>query len=745
MTTRSLVWWGGVFMAVAAAQAGAQEKPATAESAVQTLTPLRVQGRKLETGLPEGSTITTRQQIDERAIESWEDFAKRGEPGVNFSTESNSVNIRGMDGDRVVTRVDGIRVPWLNDGARSAKGGLDSINFNSLSSIDLVRGAGSVQSGSLVGYLDLRSLSPDDMLAPDKDFGALLKSGYNSADDSFGADAALAGRAGQGSSWLLQAGQRDGHELENRGAVGGYGARRETANPEDYRQRNIMLKLQHALDEEHKLTLSGEAFRRESTIDNRREQGAPVSRFAIGRNSLDKEIERDRAVLGYEYSSSQREPLVERADVKLYWQRISLDNTQDAQRVSAPAGPYGRRSFMEESDVGLVAAWSGYLDTAVKQHWSAGAEWLQSESRQSSTGYDNCDVIIPTPGACASLRTNVGDMPRSKGRQWALWAQDEFSWDGGTYALTPALRFDSYSQKPKAGGLYSANPNAAQIAFSQSSDQAVSPSLLATYRPRQGLSFYAKYGYGFKAPNASQLYLNFGEPGSYLVVGNPDLKPEVSRGWELGMDLGDADRGARLSLYDTRYRDFIDRVAYAPGNPQRDAAWEAYTNVTQFANRARVRIHGAELSGHWAFSDNWYTWGSMAWTQGKDQDTQEYLNSVAPLKAIAALGYRADRWGAESILTMARRRGKVQYPQATAAARYEDFQAPGYGLVDLSAWWKPQAAKGLRLQAGVYNLFDKKYWNALDVPTAGTSAIANPIDSYTQPGRSLRVTLSYQY
>ena len=222
--------------------------------AVTLLNPIQVTGQKLPVGLPEGSTITTREQLDRRSINSWEDFSKRGEPSVNFNRQNNSVNIRGMDGDRVVTRIDGIRLPWLNDGARGEMGGLNSLDFDTLSSIDLVRAAGAPQSGSLVGYLDLRTLSPSDLLEPGKNVGGLIKSGFDSADDSLGIDAALAGRMGQsGTSWLVQVGQKNGHELENMGELGGYGDGREKANPQDHTQQNALLKLQHAWDGEHRI------------------------------------------------------------------------------------------------------------------------------------------------------------------------------------------------------------------------------------------------------------------------------------------------------------------------------------------------------------------------------------------------------------------------------------------------------------------------------------------------------------
>src|SRR5690606_32320299 len=92
-----------------------------------------------------------------------------------------------------------------------------------------------------------------------------------------------------------------------------------------------------------------------------------------------------------------------------------------------------------------------------------------------------------------------------------------------------------------------------------------SPSLMAKMQAAPDLTLYARYGYGFKAPNSTQLYLNYGVPGTYLRVGNPNLRPEISRGWELGLDYGTAQRGIQFAVFDNRYRDFIDQdVAITP-------------------------------------------------------------------------------------------------------------------------------------------------------------------------------------
>ncbi|OWT56774.1 TonB-dependent hemoglobin/transferrin/lactoferrin family receptor [Candidimonas nitroreducens] len=772
-SSKSTVWCSGALLMVLAtpgvAQVAAQAQGPQAgdAAAVPSLAPVTVQGQALQTALPDGATITTRAQLDDRSINSWDDLSQRGEPGVNFNRQNNSVNLRGLDGDRVATTLDGVALPWLTDGARGVQGGLNTIDFNTLTDIEVLRGPNAARSGALAGALALRSLMPADVLQPGRDFGALLKSGHDSADDSIGADAALAGRVGEGTSWLLQAGQRRGHELQNMADRGGYGAQREQPNPETYKQQNARLVLQHEWSSGHTLSLSGDTFRRQSTIDMRTEQGAAED-FQIGHDTTNEELARDRVMLDYGYRSPQGQAALDEAGVKLYWQRMRLDTANDGLhntdarayiipgdpfRYGYPSGPYGRDNSIEESGFGLQARAAGHLAGAVAQHWSVGAQWYGNRTEQLSAGYDNCPAVPPGlpalfgPRTCGFLHSNQSDMPRVTGNQWALWAQDELSWADGRYGLTPALRFDAYRQKPESGGSYSSNPNSGVQSLSSSSGQRLSPSLLASFRPREDVTLYAKYGYGFKAPSATQLYLNYGGPGTYLSVGNPDLKPETSHGWELGVDAGDAKLGGRLSFYDNRYRNFIEGVPLTASSAEWQQAWNGLypLGVTGYVNRAHVRIYGAELSGHWQFQPGWHVRGALAWADGRDQDTGQHLNSVAPLKIVAALGYGTEHWGAEGIVTAARPRHQVEYPQATADAPYADFQAPGYGLLDLTAWWKPTAVKGLRVQAGVYNVFDKKYWNALDVPTAGGSAIPLPVDTYTQPGRSLRVAVTYRY
>ena len=167
------------------------------QAGVTNLDPVRVEGEGSRPA-PAWQSSTDRKRLDELQVRNWSDFGRRVEPGVNFNRLTNSINIRGLDQDRVLTRVDGIRLPWLDDGARGVKGGLESVDFNSLSRLDIVRGADAGSSGggsgAISGIADLRTLNPSDLLEDGKRFGALAKTDYDTTDSSWGANAALAGQ-----------------------------------------------------------------------------------------------------------------------------------------------------------------------------------------------------------------------------------------------------------------------------------------------------------------------------------------------------------------------------------------------------------------------------------------------------------------------------------------------------------------------------------------------------------------------
>ena len=64
-----------------------------------------------------------------------------------------------------MTTIDGIRVPWISD-PRSNSGGLDALDFDGLSEVNITKGADSSRygSGAFGGVVQIHTLDQADML-----------------------------------------------------------------------------------------------------------------------------------------------------------------------------------------------------------------------------------------------------------------------------------------------------------------------------------------------------------------------------------------------------------------------------------------------------------------------------------------------------------------------------------------------------------------------------------------------------
>ena len=149
----------------------------------------------------------------------------------------------------------------------------------------------------------------------------------------------------------------------------------------------------------------------------------------------------------------------------------------------------------------------------------------------------------------------------------AFFAQDEFN-ATDTLHLTAGLRsddFDTFGQATtgRATAAWEFSPKKAKLR--------------------------ASYGTGFRSPSFLDLYGR-----SAFYVGNPALKPEHARGWDVGLDLLGRFRNSNslsLTWFENRYSDLIT------GN------FSVFPSTV--ANVARARTRGVEISGHTYLTRLW--------------------------------------------------------------------------------------------------------------------------------------------
>ncbi|HSX73409.1 MAG TPA: TonB-dependent receptor plug domain-containing protein, partial [Shinella sp.] len=279
-----------------AQQATTNEAPAAQGTVLETI---NVQATKQgRVGAAPQTQTTERPKLEQRMVTDFKDFARRVDAGVNFNSNTNSINMRGLQDNRVLTTIDGIRLPWLTDPRDSARGGVNSFDFDSLSAVDITKGADSSRfgSGALGGVVELRTLNPEDLIEDGKSYGALAKTTYDSADQSVGGNAAVAGHFND--SWLLvQGGYKKGHEMDNKGEIGGYGTTRTEANPADFVQKNLLVKFHQYLEGGHRFGLTGEIYDRDEDIDNMR---GSTSSYRAGSLKSGEDVNRKRISGSYD-------------------------------------------------------------------------------------------------------------------------------------------------------------------------------------------------------------------------------------------------------------------------------------------------------------------------------------------------------------------------------------------------------------------------------------------------------------
>lgn len=665
---------------------------------------------------------STANDIEQKQVDDVHDIG-RLDPSISYNAQNDSFTIRGLDSNRILTTIDGIRLPWLDDVSRGVKGGISMFDFASLSTLDIIHGSDSslYGSGALGGVVALRTLDPEDLITGDKNWGSLTKGSYDSTDRSWRIDEAFALRANQTYA-LFQGGYARGKQRYNNANGGGYGATRSEENPATFDQDNLLFKIYQHIDGSQRIGFTAERFNLDKDIDAYNSSAI----YKPGSVDKDNEKRRERLSLSYDYNGGG---FLDEAHSIIYWQRQRTDEATEATRVSIPIGYYQRDNLMRDTSYGFNFAGLKKIDAGQTTHTlRISTDVAASKFQQYAGGEDTCPPP-PFKGpfmGCRFLHTNQSDAPNTNSTAFGIALEDEIGFIENRFRVTPGVRYDWYDHRPQETSTYE---HAAGFTGypSNSSHSRLSPKMRFEWDAFNKVTLYAQWAQAFRAPSVTELYLNYTNPGFYYVNGNPNLKPETSNGYDIGARLGDEYLGGSISLFTNEYRNFIDQLDLGANR-------EFLMSRKLYTNRAHVRISGIEAKTHWNLTNGWHTNAALAYSEGKDTDTDEHLNSVPALKGVVGLGYAQDQWGSDITLTAAAKRNKVQ--------NNSDFaKAPGYTLVDLTGWWEPFGKSGPRIQAGVYNLFDKRYWNAVDLPTNAT----NPKDYYSEPGRSFKVSFVQKF
>lgn len=705
-------------------------------AAVATVDPVTVLGSRTETAASETPvtvSIVTAGELEDRLAATIEDVVKY-EPGVSVRAAparfgaalgttgrdgSAGFNIRGLEGNRVLIQVDGVRVPdGFTFGAQSVGRG-DYQDLDLMKSVEILRGPASALYGSdgVAGAVSFTTKDPVDFLRDGKTFGGRVRGFHGSADDSVGATGVAAGRQGRISGMVAYT-YRYGHETETQGANDAANTDRTVANPQDILTRSVLGKLVFDASDTNRIRLTAEHYDRDIKANVLSGIAKPplATTSVIGLRAAD-DIQRDRVMLDQRLSLDGGP--IDRILWSAYWQdSTTVQYTAEDRNTAADRT---RLNTFDNRVYGVSAQLESLFGLAGVEHKLI---YGFDGSRTRQTGVR--DGTTPPAGEAFPMRA----FPTTNYTLLGAFVQDEIALLEGRLTVSPALRIDHYKLSPKADALLGA------FAPSASDDTRVSPKLGLVFKPAEEARLFFNYSQGFKAPAPSQVNNAFANPiQNYRSISNPDLKAETSEAFEGGARWVTPVWSAELVAFSGEYRNFIEQVqvsgTFTPTDP----------GVFQYVNLTKVKIRGIEARARLRLDNGLGGFLTAAYARGDSYSPAKApLDSIDPVKVSMGVSYRdpQGRFGGELTAVHAERKAASR---VAVACTPSCFRPSASTVLDLTAFWR--VADGLTARAGVFNLTDETYAYWSDVRGLSSTAVSR--DAYTQPGRNVSLSLTYDF
>lgn len=641
-------------------------------------------------------------------------------PGVSFQERGDDpatvINVRGLqDFGRVAVVVDGARQNYQRTG-HNANGSF-FLDPELIGGADVVRGptANIYGSGAIGGLVLFRTRDINDVLRPGERWGVDLSGSYGS-NNSRGLGSVFGGvRATPdvdifgGAVYRTQGNYKDGNgtEIGNTGNQVEAGLMKVTVRP--------------ALGHEVKFGATFQDYQYSIGQMNTGPVATAAQRALYqGSSVYASDTKNYTGTITWNYSL----PSDNLFDwhMSAYGNRTENDQTKTYHYSTSGAAYCGAGNFGNNIS-GCVGNKRGYtldtfgFDVNNTTRFNVG-EWRNALTYGVDAFQD--DVITTDSRGNSNITTPSGIRTVSGG--FMQLKQNYSTW----FEAVSAIRYDRYN-------LQSGTTNTGGDRFS--------PKIALGVTPVPGFQPYLSYAEGYRAPSITETVISGahatgGEPaffvcpdgtsGLFCFQPNPNLRPEVGKNKEVGINLkyenifsaSDSFRG-KINLFRNDVSDYIDLVASTPvATP-----FGAFSQYYQYQNIASARIQGFEAETMYDAGD-WFVGVAGHYIQGKNAATNIGLATITPRKVVATGGVRLlDR---TLILT-------AQWasfgPNNDVPAGY--LPATGYELVNLYLTYN--ATKDIVFSASIDNLLNQ-YYRPYAIPGSSTDGTTQNDVLWSSPG-----------
>lgn len=687
-----------------------------------------------------GVSVVSREQIQSTPATDAADLV-RYMPGVSVAYSAgrlglNGFTIRGIGGNRVLTRVDGVATAEQFDFG-PFKVHQVSMDVDILKSVEVVRGPGSSLYGSdaIGGVVSLQTVDPSDYLAGN--INGRLKTAYEGKNDAV--HASYSGALAFG-NWetLVSVSRRWFGARENMGEIDTFDRSRTLPDNVDGEADQILAKAVWSNGNDQRIRFTLETFDSQADTELYSGQGTSVIfglPTTISENVADDQQKRLRLSIDGQINGRFGHD-------QIGWRIFARDSESTqatSERRATVIGPVTREIVrtgnvnFEQQGSGLEVfaqkSWEGYGSHLLS--WGFSHDVNDFEQFRDRTDFD---VATGNPDAyTGSLIFPTRYFPNSEVAESGAYIQNRAELANGRVVLTTGLRWDRYELDPDENDRIFIDSTSGELPTGLT-DDAVSPKVGLWWGLNDTVALTAQVARGFRAPPHSSVNSGFTNlVGGYQTLPNGDLEAETSDSLELGMRFKGARWALNVNWFDNTYDDFIVDAAFLGFGP---------TGILQFQaqNLDNAEITGLELEGFWQMDNQWRLRFAYADHEGENSDTGDPLDEIQPSEGVLGLTWRRPADDLAVTFSVLHSEGK-SLDDVLVGEGDNPFLPDAYTTLDLSAFY--QMDGGFRLNAGIFNLTDEEHYVWSEV--RGRNADDAVLQRYSSPGRTFNVNLSFQW
>ena len=327
-----------------------------------------------------------------------------------------------------------------------------------------------------------------------------------------------------------------------------------------------------------------------------------------------------------------------------------------------------------------------------------------------------------------------------KVNNYSIYAEDALNFSSLT--ITPGIRYTHHELKSYDGR--AGNIKSYTYKFNE-----FTPALALDYEILKGLHAFASYARVFRGPDVMESMM---AGGSRSWEANKDLKPTTGNSYETGLKYhGDINEASSYNLsakyFMTKYKNLIvdNNAAGGRTNPIMIRKNAGGADISGVELLARLNLDALSLAAS-------YTHQSVKY---KDRVlTSCRRGTVGPCYSTSnVIGYRdqGDKYTFNAEYAFSRIDTLIGYnliyfasKNTVSASNDKSDKIPSYAVSDIYATYAPSSGKfkGLEINAGIYNLFNKAYASQSQ-RMADYTGNQNYID--WEPGRNFKVNVSYKF